>query len=120
MSVESKLNFLKTGGLLTAQEIQKRLGVSQPTISRLVKSGSLRRFSHGLYAHPDLSIPPEEIDFAVACMRFGSTSAVGGLSALFHYGLLNQTPQQVWVIIPPQKSDHNSFYRTLRTKTSPK
>ena len=120
MSLDSNLNSLKTGGLLTAQELQKRLGVSQPTISRLVKSGALRRFGHGLYAHPDWDIPPEEIDFAVACARFGPTSAVGGLSALFHYGLLDQPPHQVWVITPPERADYNRFYRTLRTKTSPK
>ncbi|MCB0307753.1 MAG: AbiEi antitoxin N-terminal domain-containing protein [Bdellovibrionales bacterium] len=120
MPIDSIPNSLKTQGLLTAQKLRNRLGVSQPTLSRLVKSGSLRRFSHGLYAHPDCAVPPEEIDFAVACARFAPTSAIGGLSALFHYGLLDQPPHQIWVVILPQKSDHNDFYRTLRTKTSPK
>ncbi|PWU22201.1 MAG: hypothetical protein C5B49_01305 [Bdellovibrio sp.] len=120
MLSETAINSLKRRGLMTAQEVQKRLNVSQPTISRLVKNGILRRFGHGLYAHPDWEIPPEEIDFAVACAKFGPTAAVGGLSALFHYGLFDQPPHQVWVITPPQKSDHNTFYHTLRTKTSTK
>ncbi len=120
MAKDTTIDSLKARGLLTAQDIQDRLGVSQPTVSRLVKSGALRRFGHGVYAHPDLDIQPEEIDFAVACAKFGPQSAVGGLSALFHYGLIDQPPHQVWVVVPPEKSDHNSFYRTLRTKTSPK
>ena len=118
MQFESTLKSLKMRGLLTTQELQKCLGVSQPTISRLVKNGALRRFGHGLYAHPDWEIPPEEIDFAVACAKFGPTSAIGGLSALFHYGLLDQPPHQVWVVVSPKKADLNRFYRTLRTKTS--
>lgn len=120
MTDDVGLKALKNQGLLTSNELQKRLGVSQQTLSRLIKRGALRRFGHGLYAHPDWEIPPEEVDFAVACARFGPTSAVGGLSALFHYGLIEQVPQQVWVIVPIQKSDHNDFYRTLRTKTSSK
>ncbi len=118
MHIELALNTLKKQGLWTIQELQKHLKVSQPTISRLVKIGALQRLGHGLYAHPELDIPPEITDFAVACTKFGPTSAIGGLSALFHYGLIDQAPNQVWVIVPPEKSDHNSFYRTLRTKTS--
>jgi len=120
MAKSTNIDSLKVRGLLTAQDVQDRLGVSQPTVSRLVKSLALRRLGHGIYAHPDLNIPPEEIDFAVACAKFGPHSAVGGLSALFHFGLIDQPPHQVWVVVPPEKSDHNSFYRTLRTKTSPK
>ncbi len=104
---------------MTTSELRKHLGVSQATLSRLVKDERIRRLGYGLYAHPEFEIPPEEIDFAVACARFGPNSAIGGLSALFHYRLVNQPPSQVWIIAPPEKSDHNKFYRTLRTKTSP-
>lgn len=112
-----KIEFFK---LLTAAELRKHLGVSQSTLSRLVKSESIRRLDYGLYTHPDCNIPPQEIDFAVACAKFGPKSAIGGLTALFHYGLTDQPPAQVWIVTPPQKSDHNQFYRALRTKTSAK
>jgi predicted transcriptional regulator of viral defense system len=114
------LKKIKSVGFLTATQIQKHLGVSQPTLSRLVKEGRVRRVSHGLYVHPDFEVPSHEVDFAVACVRFGPKSAIGGLSALFHYGLIDQAPSQIWVITPPEKSDHNRLYRTLRTKTSPR
>jgi predicted transcriptional regulator of viral defense system len=111
---------IKNFKLLTAAQLRKHLGVSQATLSRLVKDESIIRLGFGLYSHPDCNISPKEIDFAVACARFGPKSAIGGLSALFHYGLTDQPPSQVWIIAPPQKSDHNKFYRSIRTKTSPK
>lgn len=107
-------------GIATAKQIQKKLGISQPTLSRWVKNGELLKLSHGFYVHPKFGIPPEELDFAVACAKFGSKSTIGGLSALFHYGLTEQPPAQVWLIAPPQKSYSGPYYRTLRTKTSSK
>ena len=101
---------------MTAQQAQAKLGVSQPTLSRWVKNGELRHLSHGLYAHPKFEIPPQDLDFAIACAKFGPKSAIGGLSALFHYGLTDQPPSQVWVVVPPTLVIRNRYYRTLRTK----
>lgn len=120
MQKQSSSVKIKPFTLLTASQLQKHLGVSQATLSRLAKKEVIIRLGYGLYTHPDSDIPPQEIDFAVACARFGTNSAIGGLTALFHYGLTDQPPSQVWVIVPPEKSDHNKYYRTMRTKTSPK
>jgi predicted transcriptional regulator of viral defense system len=120
MISKSKLNTLKNRGPLTSKELQKYLKVSQPTISRLIKNCVLCKYGYRLYVHPDWSIPPDKADFAIACAKFGQSSAIGGLSALFHYGLLNQPPHQIWVIVPPEKVNHNDLYRTIRTKTSAK
>jgi len=114
MNDQSKFNKIKSMGLISAKTLQEYLGISQPTLSRLVANGKILRLSYGVYAHPDLKISPEEIDFAVACARFGPMSAIGGLSALFHYGLTDQPPSQIWVIAPSNKSDHNSLYRAIR------
>lgn len=111
---------IKEFKILTTKQLLKHLGVSQATLTRLVKDESILRIGFGLYAHPDFKIPPQELDFAVACTRFGAKSAIGGLTALFHYKLTEAPPGQVWVVVPPQKSDHNSFYQKLRTKTSSK
>lgn len=111
---------VKNLGIVTAKQIQKKLGISQPTLSRWVKNGELLKLSHGFYVHPKFEIPPEELDFAVACAKFGSKSTIGGLTALFHYGFTEQPPAQVWVVVPPLKAYSSTYYRTLRTKTSSK
>lgn len=113
-------NSVKVLGIATAKQIQKKLSISQPTLSRWVKSGDLVKLSHGFYIHPKFEIPPKDLDFAIACAKFGPKSAIGGLTALFHYGLAEQPPAQVWVIVPPVKAYSSSYYRTLRTKTSSK
>ena len=104
--------------ILSAEELRKLLNISQTSLSRLTKEGVIRRLGHGLYTHAKRDIPAEDLDFAVACARFGSKSAIAGLSALFHYGLIEQPPMQIWVLAPPDKSDHNRLYRPLRTKNS--
>ena len=69
--------------------------------------------------HPESLINPEEMDFAIACTRFGRESAIGGPSALFYYRLIEQVSQQVWVIVPSSTRDqsHHSKFKCLRTKT---
>ena len=119
MAYKAESDSIKTLGIVTAKQIQKKLGISQPTLSRWVKSGEVLKLSHGFYVHPGFKIPPQELDYAVACAKFGPRSAVGGLTALFHYGLTEHPPAQVWVVVPPLQAYSNKYYRTLRTKTSP-
>ncbi len=120
MTKNTNPDSVKGLGIVTAKQIQKKLGISQPTLSRWVKSGDLLKLSHGFYVHPKFEIPSEELDFAIACEKFGPTSTIGGLTALFHWGLTEQPPSQVWVVVPPLKAYSSSYYRTLRTKTSSK
>ena len=94
MAEKSTLERIKHLGLLNSEQLRKHLSISQATLNRLAKSGDLRRLSYGLYVHPEVEIPPQDVDFAVACAKFGAKSAIGGLSALFHYGLLEQPPAQ--------------------------
>lgn len=118
MANKTSPEIIKSLGIVTAKQIQKKLDVSQPTLSRWVKSGQLVKLSHGFYVHPKFEIPPESLEFAIACAKFGPQSAIGGLTALFHYGLTDQPPAQVWMVVPPLKAYSCSQYRTLRTKTS--
>ena len=76
--------------------------------------------SRGLYIHPESSVLPEYLDFAIACSHFGFKSVIGGLSALFYYGLIEQAPEQVWLIVPPARKDESTQkkYKCLRTNTS--
>ena len=111
-------NSLKPLGLFDSKEAIEKAGISQPTLSRWVKRGEILRAGRGLYFHPKSKVKSDILDFAVACYKFGPTSAIGGLTALFHYQLIEQVPRQIWVMVPPNRPDRNKLYRCLRTKTS--
>ncbi len=71
-----------------------------------------------MYLHADGNLG-RDIDYQVACTKFGPKSAIGGLTALFHYGLIEQVPGQVWVLVPPNQITHARLYRLIRTKINP-
>lgn len=109
---ESKLKKLGIFTLTQAKEI----GISHQDLSRLVKEDKIIRMGRGLYKHPKSPVS-REIDFQIAYRKFGSQSAIGGLSALFYYNLAEQVPQQTWVLVPPEKRSSEEGYRLIRTKT---
>ena len=111
---------LQSMGLFKPDEAQKKIGISQSTLSRWVDKGFIKHVSRGLYLHPQSSVLPEHLDFAIACSHFGPKSAIGGLSALFYYGLIEQAPQQVWLVVPSSRKDESiqRKYKCLRTQTS--
>jgi predicted transcriptional regulator of viral defense system len=113
---QTLLPKLKTIGLFHSSDV-KQLGISQPTLSRWVSAGLIQRLGTGIYQHPDHFIPSAERDYAIACFKFGTDSVIGGLTALFHYGLIEQVPQRIWVIVPHQIKTKDPLYRCLRTKT---
>ncbi|MBI3557688.1 MAG: type IV toxin-antitoxin system AbiEi family antitoxin domain-containing protein [Deltaproteobacteria bacterium] len=98
----------------------RRLGISQPTLSRLVAANQVVRLGAGLYMHPDSTIKPEEQDYVVACEKLGPDSVVGGMTALFHHGLIEQVPQRVWMMTPYSVKANDHRYRCIRTKTNPR
>lgn len=109
---ESKLKKLEVFTLAQAKEI----GISHQDLSRFVKEDKIIRMGRGLYKHSKSPVS-REIDFQVACHKFGPESVVGGLSALYYYNLAEQVPQQTWVLVPPQKRSSEKGYRLIRTKT---
>ena len=111
---------IQSMGLFQLNEIQKKIGVSQSTLSRWTRKGLIKHVSRGLYIHPQSSVLPEHLDFAIACSHFSSKSIIGGLSALFYYGLIEQAPEQVWLIVPSSRKDESiqKKYKCLRTHTS--
>jgi predicted transcriptional regulator of viral defense system len=121
LSKETKkaLKTFKTKGVISLSQAIK-LGLSKPAITRLCASGQLHRVGMGFYVHPDSKADPKDYDFIVACSRFGKTSVIGGLTALFHYGLIEQAPRKIWVLISPNQKTISPLYRCVRTKTSPK
>lgn len=110
---------LKTLGVFRLKDAEK-LGISQPTLSRLVKKAKVLRVGHGWYLHPASAIEPQYRDFAVACAMFGPKSVVGGPTALFHFNLIEQVPNQIWVLVDYTQNTRDPHYRCLRTKVNPK
>ncbi len=110
---ESKLKSL---GVFTLTQAHK-IGVAQQDLSVLVKQEKITRIERGIYLHPEAKIG-REVDFQIACAKFGTDAVIGGLSALFYYNLAEQVPQQTWVLVPPQKITHSRNYRLIRSKTS--
>lgn len=111
----NRCSILKTLGIFQLNDA-KKAGISQPTLSRMVAQGNILRLGHGLYMHPDSFVSPEEQDYVQACSKFGSHSIIGGLTALFYYGLIDKVPTQVWVIVPQSKRTVDSRYRLIRMK----
>lgn len=64
-----------------------------------------------------MEIPPIT---ALGCKLFGSTALIGGLTALFYYGLIDQAPRKIWVVVPRNKKTISSLFRCMRTGTNPK
>jgi len=106
---------LKKLGPFTLAEA-KRIGISHQELSILVKEEKVNRMESGIYLHPKANIT-REIDFQIAYKKFGPNSAIGGLTALFHYNLAEQVPKQTWVLVPPEKRVSSRKFRIIRTKT---
>jgi predicted transcriptional regulator of viral defense system len=109
---ESKLKKL---GIFTRSQAEA-MGLSHQSLSRLVEEEKIIRVGRGLYLHSEGNLG-RDVDYQVACIKFGPKSAIGGLTALFHYNLIEQIPGQVWVLVPPTKITHSRLYRLIRTKT---
>lgn len=116
-SAHHKISQLQTMGVFTLNEARK-VGVPHSTLYRLLKDGAIQRIREGIYYSPDSDIDPAELDYIVACKKFGKSAAIGGLTALFHYNLIDQAPKKIWVVVPSDKKSNDKFYRCLRTQVS--
>lgn len=116
---EKVLDRLNTMGIFNVKDAE-RAGLSRATLSRMVKAGSLQSIAVGVYKMPGMDIDPNEQDFIVACMRCGPDAAIGGITALFHYGFIDEVPDRIWLVVPPTVRSANSGYRLLRSQHSPR
>lgn len=108
---EKKLRNL---GVFSAAEAIEA-GFSRPTISRKAALGQIIKLAHGLYMHPEAKLALQDIDFMVACKKFGPSAYIGGLSSLFRHGLIDQVPDRIWVVVPSDVKSTNSLYRCIRS-----
>ena len=95
----------------------KQAGLSQSEVVRLASAGVIEKISRGIYEVIERGLDPATRDFAVACISLGEESVIGGLTALFHYGLAEEVPAKLWVLVPPTTyRPSNQHYRLVRTK----
>lgn len=111
-SQESKL--IKKG-VFTLNDAEQ-IGVPQYAVSRLVKAGKLKRVGRGLYLHENAAAGADTT-FEIAYAKFGPTSAIGGMTALFHYNLIEEVPSQTWIVVPPNIWTKEKGFRLMRTKS---
>ncbi len=114
MEKRQQQHIRKIGVFTLAQG--KAAGISQQDISRLVAKRELVRLGRGIYLHPKASLD-KDVGFQIAYSKFGPGSAIGGLSALYHYNLAEQVPGEIWVIVSPEKKTRETGYKLIRTKT---
>lgn len=114
---EKYLKLLQPLGLFKLSQA-KEVGVPQSSLSWLVSKGEVIKIGPDAYHHKEIRINPDEEDFAIACLIFGDNAAIGGASALFYYNLIEQIPNQVWVLVNPQTTTHNKMFKLIRTKSS--
>ncbi len=105
---------LKKIGIFTLAQA-KELGISQQSLSILVKQEKITRLDRGIFLHPEANLE-REYDFQIACAKFGPDAVIGGLSALFYYNLVDQAPKQTWVLVPSHKVTSKRSYRLIRTQ----
>lgn len=92
------------------------VGISQPTLSRLVKEGLVIKIARGLYMHPKANIKTEKLDYIVACVKFGNKAYITGMTALFYYGLIEQVPKKTWISVPASTRTTDNKYNLIRVK----
>jgi predicted transcriptional regulator of viral defense system len=112
---QTQANLLRPLGIFHLRDAIAK-GVPRESLSRLVRDGLIFWLDQDIYRHPDADIDPAIEDYAIACQKFGPQAVIGGPTALFHFHLLDQAPQQIWVLVPPHKISRSKRYRCIRTK----
>ncbi len=90
-------------------------GIPRRRFQRLLKEGTIRQIRRGYYTHVNSKIPAKHLDFAIACKHFGPKAVIGGLTALFYYGLTDSAPRHVWVLVPTERRRAPALFRCIRT-----
>lgn len=111
------LAYLKKLGIFSSKDAHKA-GISSSTLYRWIKDGDIQRLGRGRFIHSKANISHNDLEFAEACSQFGPKSTIAGLTALYHYGLIEEVPEQTWLLVPADRKTQSSRYRLLRARTN--
>ncbi len=109
------LTILRKKGIFNLGDV-RRAGISYSTLLRMMKRGVVTRIERGFYSVTGEEPIGSEGEYSLVKKRFGSKAVIGGLSALSYYGLIDEVPTQIWVLVPPETRSTEKKYRLLRTK----
>lgn len=90
-------------------------GLTQYTISKLIKTGIIERLEHGLYRSIGEDLSDEEL-YRRAIKKVGEPAVVCLLSALSHYELTDTIPKQVWLMVPTKKRIKSASVKLYRAR----
>ena len=93
------LGLVKRKGVIKSNDLQK-LDIPRTYLSRLVKSGVLKKASRGIYVLLDGDVTEHQSTLE-ACTRVPH-GIVCLLSALQFHGLTTEIPHQIWLGISPK------------------
>ncbi|MCX6119245.1 MAG: type IV toxin-antitoxin system AbiEi family antitoxin domain-containing protein [Proteobacteria bacterium] len=116
ISTIKKLRLLQ---VFTSAEAE-RFGLSRASLSRMAKQDELIRLASGVYCFSDQELEGRDRDYNVACLRCGKDSIIGGMTALFHYGLIEEVPNHIWLMVSKTTRSPAPLYRVIRTAHDPK
>jgi len=91
----------------------KGLGITQAQFKPLLAEEQVLRLSRGVYVLPGADLDDESL-FRAATMRIEGPSAICLLSALAFYGITDQIPKKVWLLVPESKQTAHKDIRLLR------
>ncbi len=111
-NLPSSLNKL---GRFTFKQAREA-GLTQSEVAHLLKTNIIEKINRGIYEVVASSLDPATRDYTTACLTFGESSVIGGLTALFYYGLVEEVSSKIWVLVPPSTYSTNKLYRLIRTK----
>lgn len=93
----------------------KKLGVKQSQIIILLKDQKIQRLNRGVYLISGSNLSDTE-QFRATVLRVGNPSAICLVSALSHYGVIDEIPKKVWVLVPESKHTAHKDIRPLRSR----
>lgn len=96
----------------TLNDIEE-LGITSAQLRSFLAKEQVLRLSRGVYVLPGMDLDNEAL-FRAASMRIEGPSAVCLLSALEFYGLTDQIPKKVWLLVPENKHTAHKDIRLFR------
>jgi predicted transcriptional regulator of viral defense system len=91
----------------------KRLGITPAQLKPLLNEEQVLRLGRGIYVLPGTDLDDEAL-FRSASMRIDGPSAVCLISALAFYGITDELPKKIWLLVPENKHTAHKDIRLLR------
>lgn len=93
----------------------KNLGIAPNELNEFLENESVFRLSRGIYVLAGTDLSDESL-FRATSMRIDGPSAVCLVSALAFYGVTDQIPKKIWLLVPENKHTAHKDIRLFRSR----